>query len=89
MAEYPTVRNLVLLTGSNDENGYLQFSKKDSTGLINTMRPLDSAVFISGPVPPIRGGAERFNSVFISMCYIYNLHFVNNFHIFERTKTSF
>uniref|UniRef100_A0A3Q2VHG3 Uncharacterized protein n=1 Tax=Haplochromis burtoni TaxID=8153 RepID=A0A3Q2VHG3_HAPBU len=46
------------------------------------------AVFISGPVPPVRGGDERFSRLFalnkwlISACTDHSVHFINNCNIF-------
>uniref|UniRef100_A0AAX7SHC5 SGNH hydrolase-type esterase domain-containing protein n=1 Tax=Astatotilapia calliptera TaxID=8154 RepID=A0AAX7SHC5_ASTCA len=63
--EYPTVTNIVLHTGSNDvSKQQSEVLKRDFTGLLNTVNSLNAAVFISGPVPPVRGGDERFSRLF-------------------------
>lgn len=60
--EYPTVTNIVLHTGSNDvSKQQSEVLKRDFTGLLNTVNSLNAAVFISGPVLPVRGGDERFS----------------------------
>uniref|UniRef100_A0A3Q4I4H4 SGNH hydrolase-type esterase domain-containing protein n=1 Tax=Neolamprologus brichardi TaxID=32507 RepID=A0A3Q4I4H4_NEOBR len=87
--EYPTVTNIVLHTGSNDvSKQQSEVLKRDFTGLLNTVNSLNAAVFISGPVPPVRGGDERFSRLFalnkwlISACTDHSVHFINNLNIF-------
>uniref|UniRef100_A0A3P9DJZ4 SGNH hydrolase-type esterase domain-containing protein n=1 Tax=Maylandia zebra TaxID=106582 RepID=A0A3P9DJZ4_9CICH len=79
--EYPTVTNIVLHTGSNDvSKQQSEVLKRDFTGLLNTVNSLNAAVFISGPVPPVRGGDERFSRLFtlnkwlISACTDHSVH---------------
>uniref|UniRef100_A0A3Q2V3Y7 SGNH hydrolase-type esterase domain-containing protein n=1 Tax=Haplochromis burtoni TaxID=8153 RepID=A0A3Q2V3Y7_HAPBU len=83
--EYPTVTNIVLHTGSNDvSKQQSEVLKRDFTGLLNTVNSLNAAVFISGPVPPVRGGDERFSRLFAlnkSACADHSVHFINNFNI--------
>uniref|UniRef100_A0A3B3B826 SGNH hydrolase-type esterase domain-containing protein n=1 Tax=Oryzias melastigma TaxID=30732 RepID=A0A3B3B826_ORYME len=79
VAKYPTVQNIVLHTGSNDVSKQKsEVLKKDFTGLIRTVSSMNAAVFISGPIPSIRGGEERFR-----------INFINNFHIFWERKHLF
>ncbi|CAI5671392.1 unnamed protein product [Oreochromis niloticus] len=94
--EYPTVTNIVLHTGSNDvSKQQSEVLKRDFTGLLNTVNSLNAAVFISGPVPPIRGGDERFSRLFalnkwlVSACTDDSVHFINNFNIFWERRHLF
>uniref|UniRef100_A0A3P9C989 SGNH hydrolase-type esterase domain-containing protein n=1 Tax=Maylandia zebra TaxID=106582 RepID=A0A3P9C989_9CICH len=94
--EYPTVTNIVLHTGSNDvSKQQSEVLKRDFTGLLNTANSLNAAVFISGPVPPVRGGDERFSRLFtlnkwlISACADHSVHFINNFNIFWERRHLF
>ncbi|CAI5683025.1 unnamed protein product, partial [Oreochromis niloticus] len=94
--EYPTVTNIVLHTGSNDvSKQQSEVLKRDFTRLLNTVNSLNAAVFISGPVPPIRGGDERFSRLFalnkwlISACTDHSVHFINNFNIFWERRHLF
>ncbi|CAI5677846.1 unnamed protein product [Oreochromis niloticus] len=94
--EYPTVTNIVLHTGSNDvSKQQSEVLKRDFTGLLNTVNSLNAAVFISGPVPPVRGGDERFIRLFalnkwlISACTDHSVHFINNFNIFWERRHLF
>uniref|UniRef100_A0A669DSZ3 SGNH hydrolase-type esterase domain-containing protein n=1 Tax=Oreochromis niloticus TaxID=8128 RepID=A0A669DSZ3_ORENI len=94
--EYPTVTNIVLHTGSNDvSKQQSEVLKRDFTGLLNTVNSLNAAVFISGPVPPVRGGDERFSRLFalnkwlISACTDHSVHFINNFNIFWERRHLF
>uniref|UniRef100_A0A3P9AZJ3 SGNH hydrolase-type esterase domain-containing protein n=1 Tax=Maylandia zebra TaxID=106582 RepID=A0A3P9AZJ3_9CICH len=94
--EYPTVTNIVLHTGSNDvSKQQSEVLKLDFTGLLNTVNSLNAAVFISGPVPPVRGGDERFSRLFtlnkwlISACADHSVHFIDNFNIFWERRHLF
>lgn len=94
--EYPTVTNIVLHTGSNDvSKQQSEVLKRDFTGLLNTVNSLNAAVFISGPVPPVRGGDERFSRLFtlnkwlISACADHSVHFIDNFNIFWERRHLF
>uniref|UniRef100_A0A3P8RHM4 SGNH hydrolase-type esterase domain-containing protein n=1 Tax=Astatotilapia calliptera TaxID=8154 RepID=A0A3P8RHM4_ASTCA len=94
--EYPTVTNIVLHTGSNDvSKQQSEVLKRDFTGLLNTVNSLNAAVFVSGPVPPVRGGDERFSRLFtlnkwlISACADHSVHFINNFNIFWERRHLF
>uniref|UniRef100_A0A3Q2EBE6 SGNH hydrolase-type esterase domain-containing protein n=1 Tax=Cyprinodon variegatus TaxID=28743 RepID=A0A3Q2EBE6_CYPVA len=96
LAGYPTVRNIVLHTGLNDvSKQQSEALNRDFTELIKTVRSLDAAVFISGPVPTIRGGDLRFsrllalNDWLLSACANNNLHFINNFRIFWEQRHLF
>lgn len=88
VTEYPSMKNIVLHTGSNDvSKEKSEVLKRDFTELINTVRSLDAVVYISGPVPPISGGDLRFsrllalNKWLAAACTDNKLHFINNFHI--------
>ncbi|CAI5677953.1 unnamed protein product [Oreochromis niloticus] len=83
-------------TGSNDvSKQQSEVLKRDFTGLLNTVNSLNAAVFISGPVPPVRGGDERFSRLFalnkwlISACTDHSVHFINNFNIFWERRHLF
>uniref|UniRef100_A0A665W5N9 SGNH hydrolase-type esterase domain-containing protein n=1 Tax=Echeneis naucrates TaxID=173247 RepID=A0A665W5N9_ECHNA len=87
--EYPTVTNIVLHTGSNNvSKQQSEVLKRDFTGLLNTVSSLNAVVFISGPVPPLRRGQERFsrlsalNKWILSACADHSVHFNNNCNIF-------
>uniref|UniRef100_A0A3B3BEA3 SGNH hydrolase-type esterase domain-containing protein n=1 Tax=Oryzias melastigma TaxID=30732 RepID=A0A3B3BEA3_ORYME len=94
VAKYPSVQNIVLHTGSNDvSNQKSEVLKQDFTGLIRTVSSMNAAVFISGPIPTIRGGEERFSRLLAlnrwlsATCGETGINFINNFHIFwERVK---
>uniref|UniRef100_A0A3B3C2D9 SGNH hydrolase-type esterase domain-containing protein n=1 Tax=Oryzias melastigma TaxID=30732 RepID=A0A3B3C2D9_ORYME len=86
VAKYPTVQNIVLHTGSNDVSKQKSdVLKQDFTGLIRSVSSLNAAVFISGPIPTIRGGEERFSRLlalnrWLSVaCGETGIHFINNF----------
>uniref|UniRef100_A0AAZ1XBF5 Uncharacterized protein n=1 Tax=Oreochromis aureus TaxID=47969 RepID=A0AAZ1XBF5_OREAU len=83
------VKDVQRMCGSNDvSKQQSEVLKRDFTGLLNTVNSLNAAVFISGPVPPVRGGDERFSRLFalnkwlISACTDHSVHFINNFNIF-------
>ena len=87
--EHPTVTNIVLHTGSNDvSKQQSEVLKRDFIGLLNTVSSLNATVFISGAVPPVRGGEERFsrllalNKWLLLACADHSVHFINNFNIF-------
>lgn len=50
VAAHPTVKNVMLHTGPAD--------------LLNTISLLNAIAWISGPLPPVRGGAEGFSGLF-------------------------
>uniref|UniRef100_A0A3B3DC12 SGNH hydrolase-type esterase domain-containing protein n=1 Tax=Oryzias melastigma TaxID=30732 RepID=A0A3B3DC12_ORYME len=89
VAKYPSVQNIVLHTGSNDVSKQKsEVLKQDFTGLIRTVSSMKANVFISGPIPTIRGGKERFSRLLAlnrwlsATCGDTGIHFINNFHIF-------
>lgn len=96
VTKYPTVKNIVLHTGSNDvSKQQSEVLKRDFAGLITTASSLDAAVFISGPLPSIRGGEERFsrllalNKWISSACADKKLNFIDNFQIFWERRHLF
>uniref|UniRef100_A0A3Q3SCN1 SGNH hydrolase-type esterase domain-containing protein n=1 Tax=Mastacembelus armatus TaxID=205130 RepID=A0A3Q3SCN1_9TELE len=92
VAENPTVKNLVLHTGANDiVKQQSEILKKDFNNLLNTVRSLNAEVFISGPLPPVRGGTEKFsrllalNTWLSTACDVHSVHFIDNFnHFWDR-----
>uniref|UniRef100_A0A3B3CVW2 SGNH hydrolase-type esterase domain-containing protein n=1 Tax=Oryzias melastigma TaxID=30732 RepID=A0A3B3CVW2_ORYME len=96
VAKYPSVQNIVLHTGSNDVSKQKsEVLKQDFTGLIRTVSSMNAAVFISGPIPTIRGGEERFSRLLAlnrwlsTTCGETGINFINNFHIFWERKHLF
>ncbi|CAI5657641.1 unnamed protein product [Oreochromis niloticus] len=90
------VKDVQRMCGSNDvSKQQSEVLKRDFTGLLNTVNSLNAAVFISGPVPPVRGGDERFSRLFalnkwlISACTDHSVHFINNFNIFWERRHLF
>ncbi len=62
VAAHPTVKNIILHIGSNDvvkqQSEVLKWNFMD---LLNIVSSLNDEVFISGPLPPVRRGFERFS----------------------------
>uniref|UniRef100_A0A3Q3RT53 Endonuclease/exonuclease/phosphatase domain-containing protein n=1 Tax=Mastacembelus armatus TaxID=205130 RepID=A0A3Q3RT53_9TELE len=55
------------------------------------VRSLNAEVFISGPLPPVRGGTEKFsrllalNTWLSTACDVHSIHFIDNFnHFWDR-----
>lgn len=65
VADHPTVENLILHVGSNDvAKKQSEVLKEDFTELLDTISCLGIRILISGSLPPIRGGVERFSRLF-------------------------
>ncbi|XP_037636978.1 uncharacterized protein LOC119494862 [Sebastes umbrosus] len=86
---HPNVKNVVLHIGSNDVvKQQSEVLKRDFTGLLNTVSSVNAQVFISGPLPPIRRGVERFsrllglNTWLSTACKSHSVHFIDNFNFF-------
>uniref|UniRef100_A0A3Q2D836 SGNH hydrolase-type esterase domain-containing protein n=1 Tax=Cyprinodon variegatus TaxID=28743 RepID=A0A3Q2D836_CYPVA len=85
MAEHPTVKNIILHIGSHDVvKQQSELQKLKFMGLLNQVSFLNADVFISGPMPPVRG-AERFsrllalNKWLSTECIVHSLQFIDNF----------
>ncbi|XP_010784345.1 uncharacterized protein [Notothenia coriiceps] len=88
-AEHPTVKNVVLHIGTNDVVKQLsEMLKKDFKCLLETVSSLNAEVFISGPLPPVRRGVERFSRLFAlntwlsTACTDHSVNFIDNFNFF-------
>uniref|UniRef100_A0A3B3DZ80 Uncharacterized protein n=1 Tax=Oryzias melastigma TaxID=30732 RepID=A0A3B3DZ80_ORYME len=87
-------KNTKVLCFPNDMYPTVQ-NIQDFTGLIRTVRSMNVAVFISGPIPTVRGGEERFSRLLAlnrwlsTTCGETAIHFINNFHIFWERKHLF
>uniref|UniRef100_A0A8C9XI99 OSK domain-containing protein n=1 Tax=Sander lucioperca TaxID=283035 RepID=A0A8C9XI99_SANLU len=89
MAAHPTVKNIILHIGSHDVvKQQSEVLNRDFMNLLNTVSSLNAEVFISGPIPPVRIGAERFsrllalNKWLSTACTVHSLRFIDNFNIF-------
>ena len=92
----PTVERIVLHTGANDiVKRQSESLKGDFNNLLNTVSSVKAEVFISGPLPPVRRGVERFSrllalSTWLSAaCQVHSVHFIDNFSFFLGPQTSF
>uniref|UniRef100_A0A8C2WHW1 OSK domain-containing protein n=1 Tax=Cyclopterus lumpus TaxID=8103 RepID=A0A8C2WHW1_CYCLU len=95
-AAHTTVKNIILHIGSNDVvKQESEMLKQDFKNLLNTVSSLNAEVFISGPLPPIRRGPERFTrllalNIWLSTaCPDHSVHFIDNFNIFWNRKQLF
>uniref|UniRef100_A0A671X1X1 Uncharacterized protein n=1 Tax=Sparus aurata TaxID=8175 RepID=A0A671X1X1_SPAAU len=83
VAEHPTVKSLILHTGA-----YF-------TDLLNKVRSLDTVVFVSGPLPTVRRGDERFSRLLMlnrwlkATCAAQSVNFIDNFNIFWERRHLF
>ncbi|KAK0139533.1 hypothetical protein N1851_023592 [Merluccius polli] len=95
-AEHPTVKSLVIRTGALDvvkqQSGVL---KQDFNDLLNKVRCLNTEVFISGPLPTVRRGDERFSRLLMlnrwlkDTCAAQSVNFIDNFNIFWERRHLF
>jgi len=88
-SEHPTVKNVVLHIGTNDVvKQQSEALKEDFKCLLETVSSLNAEVFISGPLPPVRRGVERFSRLFAlnmwlsTACTDHSVHFIDNFNFF-------
>ncbi|XP_071062166.1 uncharacterized protein [Pseudochaenichthys georgianus] len=88
-AEHQTVKNVVLHIGTNDVvKQQSEVLKEDFKRLLETASSLNAEVFISGPLPPVRRGVERFSRLFAlntwlsTACTDHSVHFIDNFNFF-------
>ena len=87
--EHPNVQNIVLHIGTNDVvKRESEVLKKDFIDLLNTVSYLKAEVTISGPLPPIGRGDEKFsrlmnlNTFLYSTCSARSVCFIDNFNFF-------
>ncbi len=83
---HPTTKNIILHIRAKDVvNNSLKCWKWYFIFLLNTVSSLNAEVLISGPLPPIRKGVERFsrllslNTWLSTACTVHSLHFIDNF----------
>ncbi|KAK0147921.1 hypothetical protein N1851_012381 [Merluccius polli] len=68
-AEHPTVKSLVIHTGALDVvKQQSEVLKQDFIDLLNKVRCLNTEVSISGPLPTVRRGDERFSRLLWGLC---------------------
>ncbi|KAK0137854.1 hypothetical protein N1851_025936 [Merluccius polli] len=95
-AEHPTVKSLVIHTGALDVvKQQSEVLKRDFNDLLNKVRCLNTEVFISGPLPTVRRGDERFSRLLMlnrwlkDTCAAQSVNFIDNFHIFWERRHLF
>ena len=85
----PSIKRVIVHVGSNDTS--LRKSELTKTHFLDLLDFLDScgkSVFISGPIPTVARGAERFSRILSlhtwlqSTCSIRNIKFIDNFNLF-------
>ena len=98
VAAHPTVKNLILHIGTCDiEERKSEVLKQHFTALFSTLKTLSSdvSVSISGPIPPIQGGAEYFSRLcqlsqwLSTACCNESMKFIDNFGFFWDRKHLF
>ena len=89
VAANPNVKHIILHIGANDVvKQQSEVLKRDFGDLFNTVSSLNAEVVISGPLPPVRKGVERFsrllalNTWLSTACTVHSLHFIDNFNFF-------
>ncbi|KAK0135756.1 Protein RIC-3 [Merluccius polli] len=95
-AEHPTVKSLVIHTGALDVvKQQSEVLKQDFNDLLNKVRCLNTEVFISGPLPTVRRGDERFSRLLMlnrwlkDTCAAQSVNFIDNFNIFWERRHLF
>ena len=95
-AEHPTVKSLVIHTGALDVvKQQSQVLKRDFNDLLNKVWCLNTEVFISGPLPTVRRGDERFSRLLMlnrwlkDTCAAQSVNFIDNFNIFWERRHLF
>ncbi|KAK0152286.1 hypothetical protein N1851_006336 [Merluccius polli] len=87
-AEHPTVKSLVIHTGALDV-------VKQQSEVSNKVRCLNTEVSISGPLPTVRRGDERFSRLLMlnrwlkDTCAAQSVNFIDNFNIFWERRHLF
>ncbi|XP_035495616.2 uncharacterized protein LOC118313818 [Scophthalmus maximus] len=86
---HPSVKKQILHIGSNDiVKQQSEVLKQDFTDLLNIVSCLNTEVFSSGPLPPIRKGVEKFSRLLSlytwlsTACNVNSVHFIDNFNFF-------
>ncbi|XP_061915766.1 uncharacterized protein LOC133658135 [Entelurus aequoreus] len=89
VAAHPNVKNIILHIGFNDiVKQQSRELKEHFNKLFETVSAVNADVFISGPLPPIRRGAERFSRLYSlnewlsSALLARSMHFIDNFSFF-------
>ncbi|KAK0150571.1 hypothetical protein N1851_008323 [Merluccius polli] len=95
-AEHPTVKSLIIHTGALDVvKQQSEVLKRDFNDLLNKVRCLNTDVFISGPLPTVRQGDERFSRLLMlnrwlkDTCAAQSVNFIDNFNIFWERRHLF
>ncbi|KAK0131399.1 hypothetical protein N1851_033892 [Merluccius polli] len=95
-AEHPTVKSLVIHTGALDVvKQQSEVLKRDFNDLLNKVRCLNTELFISGPLPTVRRGDERFSRLLMlnrwlkGTCAAQSVNFIDNFNIFWERRHLF
>ena len=95
-AEHPTVKSLVIHTGALDVvKQQSEVLKQDFNDLLNKVRCLNTEVFISGPLPTVWRGDERFSKLLMlnrwlkDTCAAQSMNFIDNFNIFWESRHLF
>ncbi|KAK0144576.1 hypothetical protein N1851_017029 [Merluccius polli] len=95
-AEHPTVKSLVIHTGALDVvKQQSEVLKRDFNDLLNKVRCLNTEVFISGPLPTVRRGDERFSRLLMlnrwlkDTCAAQSVNFIDNFNFFWERRHLF
>ncbi|KAK0156365.1 CDK5 regulatory subunit-associated protein 1 [Merluccius polli] len=95
-AEHPTVKSLVIHTGALDvAKQQSEVLKRDFNDLLNKVRCLNTEVSISGPLPTVRRGDERFSRLLMlnrwlkDTCAAQSVNFIDNFNIFWERRHLF
>ncbi|KAK0146187.1 hypothetical protein N1851_014504 [Merluccius polli] len=95
-AEHPTVKSLVIHTGALDVvKQQSEVLKQDFNDLLNKVRCLNTEVFISGPLPTLWRGDERFSRLLMlnrwlkDTCAAQSVNFIDNFNIFSERRHLF
>lgn len=96
VASNPTAKKIILHAGMNDiVNRQSEVLKQHFTALLNTLSSLDVEVCISGPLPPVRRGAERFSRLMAlsrwlsTASEVHSMYFLDNFNFFWDRKHLF
>uniref|UniRef100_A0A3P8RR90 OSK domain-containing protein n=1 Tax=Amphiprion percula TaxID=161767 RepID=A0A3P8RR90_AMPPE len=95
-AEHPTAKSLVIHTGALDvEKQQSEVLKEDFMDLLNKVRGLKPVVYVSGPLPTVRRGDERFSRLMLlnrwlkATCAAQSINFIDNFNIFWERRHLF
>ncbi|KAK0154987.1 Ras and Rab interactor 2 [Merluccius polli] len=95
-AERPTVKSLDIHTGALDVvKQQSEVLKRDFNDLLNKVQCLNTEVFISGSLPTVRRGDERFSRLLMlnrwlkDTCAAQSVNFIDNFNIFWERRHLF